>query len=357
MGPPSSKEADFQGMNLLPGPIAVGAYGAPAQTAVEALGMGARIAERLRVSASVPWMSKSDRSPVTAADYAVQAAVGRLLRKRHPALPMVAEEAAAALRVEQAAPLREAIVKTLQDEAPGASEDVVLDWIEWGGVEPPEGGPFWTLDPVDGTRGFLAARRYVVALALIDRGEVILGGLACPGARPRSVDGGRADDGGNDGVLALAVRGGGAWMTGLGRGQWAPMGVSDLGDAARSRVLVSAEPAHLDTGRLAQVSSLMGLHRAPTPMDSQVKYVLLAAGEFDLVLRLPRRAEKQKIWDFAAGVCIVEEAGGVVTDLEGDRLRFDSGVDLPNPPGVIASNGRLQAAALAAVAKAKKSAA
>lgn len=356
MGPPISQGVDFQGMNLLPGPLSVGAYVTQAQVVVEALRMGARIAERLRVPASVPWMSKSDRSPVTVADYAVQAAVGRLLRKSDPTLPMVAEEAAAALRAERADPLREAIVKTLQDEVPGASEDAVLEWIDWGGAEPPEGRPFWILDPVDGTRGFLAARRYVVALALIDRGEVILGGLACPGARPRSVDGGPTNDGGSDGVLALAVRGGGAWMTGLGGGKWAPMGVSDLGDAARSRVLVSAEPAHLDTGRLAQVSSLMGLESAPTPMDSQVKYALLAAGECDLVLRLPRRAEKQKIWDFAAGVCIVEEAGGVVTDLEGDRLRFDSGVDLPNPPGVIASNGRLQPAALAAVAKARKSA-
>ncbi|MGH2606469.1 MAG: inositol monophosphatase family protein, partial [Anaerolineales bacterium] len=307
--------------------------------------------------APVPWMSKSDRSPVTAADYAVQAAVGRLLRKSQPALPIVAEETAAALRVEPAGPLREVIVKTLQDEIPGASEEAVLEWIDWGAAEPPKGEPFWTLDPVDGTRGFLADRRYVVALALIDRGEVVLGGLACPGTRPRSVDGGRANDGRSDGLLALAARGGGAWMTGLGNGEWVPMGVSDIGDAARSRVLVSAEPAHLDAGQLTRVSSLMRLVRPPTPMDSQVKYALLAAGEFDLILRLPRRVEKQKIWDFAAGVCIVEEAGGVVTDLEGNRLRFDSGVDLPNPPGVIASNGRLQAAALAAVAEARKSAA
>ncbi len=341
-------------MNLLPGPLAGGACLIEARVAVEALRTGARIAERLRASASATGMSKSDRSPVTAADYAVQAAVARLVRRSAAAWPMVAEEATAALRAEQAALLREAVVKTLQDEIPDASEDAVLEWIDWGGAEPSREGRFWTLDPVDGTRGFLGSGRYVVALALIDRGEVILGGLACPAAS-RTGEGGRASGGGSDGVLALAVRGGGAWRTDLGGGEWVRMGVSGRDDPAQARVLVSAEATHLDTGQLEQVSSLMGLRRAPTPMDSQVKYALLAAGEFDLILRLPRRAERQKVWDFAAGVCIVEEAGGVVTDLQGDRLRFDSGVDLPNPAGVIASNCRLQAAALAAVARARRS--
>lgn len=146
-------------------------------------------------------------------------------------------------------------------------------------------------------------------------------------------------------------------MTGLAGNEWARMRVSDGVDPARSRVLVSAEAAHVDAELLAKVSSFMALRRAPTPMDSQVKYALLAAGEFDLILRLSRRAEPQKVWDFAAGVIIVEEAEGQVTDPEGDPLRFDAGVDLPNPAGVIASNRRLHAAALAAVVKGRRSAA
>jgi 3'-phosphoadenosine 5'-phosphosulfate (PAPS) 3'-phosphatase len=84
-------------------------------------------------------------------------------------------------------------------------------------------------------------------------------------------------------------------------------------------------------------------------MDSQVKFPLVAAGSFDLILRLPRNRENQKIWDFAAAVRVVEEAGGVVTDLRGERLRFDAGIDLPNPGGLIASNGALHASALEAV--------
>lgn len=352
----TSPGTGIQGMNLLPGPIVDGACAREAQLAVDVLRVGARIAERLRLSAASTRMLKSDRSPVTAADYAVQAAVGRLLRQGDASRPVVAEETAAALKLEQAGPLRAAVVTALRAEIPGASEDAILEWID-GGDAAPSGERFWTLDPVDGTRGFLGGGRYAVALALVDRGEVVLGGLACPGVTLGAAAGGPAHGSRSDGLLAVAVRGGGAWMTGLAGNEWARMRVSDGVDPARSRVLVSAEAAHVDAELLAKVSSFMALRRAPTPMDSQVKYALLAAGEFDLILRLSRRAEPQKVWDFAAGVIIVEEAEGRVTDPEGDPLRFDAGVDLPNPAGVIASNRRLHAAALAAVVKGRRSAA
>jgi 3'(2'), 5'-bisphosphate nucleotidase len=84
-------------------------------------------------------------------------------------------------------------------------------------------------------------------------------------------------------------------------------------------------------------------------MDSQAKYGLLAAGVVDLILRLPRREEPEKIWDFAASDLIVHEAGGVITDLRGDRLRFDAGALLPNPSGLIATTPNLHRVVLEAV--------
>ena len=50
--------------------------------------------------------------------------------------------------------------------------------IDRGGRE--SGHRFWTLDPIDGTKGFLRGDQYVVALALVVKGEVQIGALACP---------------------------------------------------------------------------------------------------------------------------------------------------------------------------------
>jgi 3'(2'), 5'-bisphosphate nucleotidase len=58
---------------------------------------------------------------------------------------------------------------------------------------------------------------------------------------------------------------------------------------------------------------------------------------------------REKIWDQAAGSIVVEEAGGIVTDLDGKPLDFSQGRTLKNNRGICASNGALHATALAAL--------
>ena len=85
-------------------------------------------------------------------------------------------------------------------------------------------------------------------------------------------------------------------------------------------------------------------------MDSQCKYGVVARGDASIFLRLPlERAYKEKVWDHAAGVVIVEEAGGRVTDIEGRLLDFSRGRLLENNRGVVATNGILHDAVLAAI--------
>jgi 3'(2'), 5'-bisphosphate nucleotidase len=85
-------------------------------------------------------------------------------------------------------------------------------------------------------------------------------------------------------------------------------------------------------------------------MDSQVKYLALAAAEGDLHIRLPRRTgRRENVWDHAAGILLVEEAGGRASDLAGERLDFGAGRQLVRNLGIVASNGRLHTAALAAL--------
>jgi 3'(2'), 5'-bisphosphate nucleotidase len=86
-------------------------------------------------------------------------------------------------------------------------------------------------------------------------------------------------------------------------------------------------------------------------MDSQVKYLALAAGVGDLIVRLPRKggALRENIWDHAGGVLLVEEAGGRCTDVLGRRLDFRSARQMERNLGVVASNGWLHEASLEAL--------
>ncbi len=79
-----------------------------------------------------------------------------------------------------------------------------------------------------------------------------------------------------------------------------------------------------------------GVVKQPLRMDSQVKYGILSRGEMARVfMRFPPPSYREKIWDHAAGVVIVEEAGGKVTDAAGDRLDFSLGRYLDGMKGGI----------------------
>ena len=85
-----------------------------------------------------------------------------------------------------------------------------------------------------------------------------------------------------------------------------------------------------------------------------MKYALLASGEGEIYLRLlsPDRMDyREKIWDQAAGSIVVEEAGGMVTDLDGKALDFSRGRTLKDNRGICASNGQLHNEALAVLKK------
>ena len=98
------------------------------------------------------------------------------------------------------------------------------------------------------------------------------------------------------------------------------------------------------------ISSSLGIQREPVRLDSQAKYAVVARGEGDLYLRLPTRADyREKIWDHAGGVLVVEEAGGRVSDIDGKPLDFTQGRELSANRGVVVTNGKLHDDVLKAI--------
>jgi 3'(2'), 5'-bisphosphate nucleotidase len=304
-----------------------------------------RVARALedRTSASL----KTDRSPVTAADFAIQAIVAERLGHAYPNDPLIAEEAAASLRGDPS--LSRRIVEVVDQIVPGATIDQVATWIGNGDSRP--GSRFWTLDPIDGTKGFIHGRQYVIALALIVDGRVQLGVIGCPRlSLARTDEASAIAETAAHGGVAIAVRGRGAWWSPMSEDTCHRLAVSTCRDVTTARFARSFETRHGDHERWVRIVRALGNIRPPLLMDSQAKHVTLAAGACDLLMRLPPDTDfHDAAWDQAAGSLLIEEAGGRVTDLTGARLDFAAGRRLIQNTGMLASNGLLHDAALRAI--------
>jgi 3'(2'), 5'-bisphosphate nucleotidase len=153
-------------------------------------------------------LTKDDRSPVTVADFAAQAIVALRLRDELGQVALVGEESAADLRTQTSNTLTDAVTETVRHVRPDISNGAVLDAIDLGNHDA-SAESYWTLDPVDGTKGFLRQGQYAVSLALIENGQVTLGVLGCANL---SADFARDfDDPDPIGCIYYASSGAGAW--------------------------------------------------------------------------------------------------------------------------------------------------
>ncbi|MCH2115314.1 MAG: 3'(2'),5'-bisphosphate nucleotidase [Pirellulales bacterium] len=325
-----------------------------ARFAIAAVREAAQLVRLVQREMVVVALAKDDKSPVTVADFAAQALVAKRLSETFPEMGFVGEESAQVLRTPEAKETLDQVTHFVQQVEPDATPEAVCDWIDWGAEEPTD--TFWTLDPVDGTKGFLRGDQYAVALGYVKDGIVRVGALGCPelaaAVRP---------DKGGAGSLLIARRESGAWAGTLGSADgadadddWQRLRVSERATCAETRLLCSVEKAHTDTRGIGLLAKTLGITADPVPMDSQAKYAVLAAGGGDVNLRLisPSRPDyREKIWDQAAGSIIVEQAGGRVTDLSGTPLDFSQGRTLANNRGVLATNGLLHDALLAGLKK------
>lgn len=315
--------------------------------AVQAVRQACRLVKLIQAEMVTPALTKEDRSPVTVADFASQALVGKLLEGAFPADALVGEEDSTALRQPDESHTLEQVTHFVARLAPQAGPEQVCAWIDRGRAEPAR--RFWTLDPIDGTKGFLRGDQYAVALALIVDGQVQLGVLGCPNL----VNGYQPDLSG-PGSMGVAVRGACAWIGSLEDDieAQARLYVSDQRDPRQARLLRSFESGHTNVSQIDLFAEALGVQADAVRMDSQAKYLVLAAGRGEMYLRLlsPRQPDyKEKIWDQAAGSLLVEEAGGKVSDLHGKPLDFSVGRQLFNNRGLLATNARLHPAALQAL--------
>ena len=214
---------------------------------------------------------KDDRSPVTEADRAADRLIVAGLRAADPRIPVISEEST-------------------------------------GTSAAPAHGRFWLVDPLDGTREFIARTgEFTVNIALIEGGRPVLGVLHAPASDETYVADGRG--------RAVRVVGEGAPQEIRARP------VPGTGPA------VVASRSHRDPETDAFIAGLRPSRTASA--GSALKFGLLARGAADLYPRFGRTME----WDTAAGQSVLAAAGGQVRDMSGDELRYGK-AGFVNPPFV-----------------------
>lgn len=307
--------------------------------------------------------SKSDKSPVTVADYGSQAIVSFVLEKELSTEPfsLVAEEDSGDLRTESSQEPLQRITKLVNDTlvieesytvATLSTEDV-LRAIDSGKSEGGSSGRHWVLDPIDGTKGFLRGDQYAIALALLDEGKVVLGVLACPNLPLASIGANNklSSVSSNEkvGCLFFAKVGEGTFMQSLDGGSPIKVHVSDIENPEEASFFESFEAAHSLHDLSSAIAKKLGVKAPPIRIDSQAKYGALSRGDGAIYLRFPHKGYREKIWDHAAGSIVVTEAGGVVTDGVGNPLDFSKGKYLDLDTGIIVTNQKLMPSLLKAV--------
>ena len=164
---------------------------------------------------------------------------------------------------------------------------------------------FWLMDPLDGTREFLKRNgEFTVNIALIDNGRPVLGVVHAP-----------VPD-----TTYYAAEGAGAWKQ---VAEAHPIPLRTVPTQQPPRLLVSR--SH-ETPELETLISRLPPHQL-LRLGSSLKFCLVAEGKADLYPRLGPTSE----WDTAAGQCVVEQAGGVVTDTSGSPLRYNTKESTLNP--------------------------
>ncbi|KAG7539119.1 Inositol monophosphatase-like [Arabidopsis suecica] len=340
------------------------AYEKELDAAKKAASLAARLCQKVQKALlQSDVQSKSDKSPVTVADYGSQAVVSLVLEKELSSEPfsLVAEEDSGDLRKDGSKDTLERITKLVNDtlateESFGGSTlstDDLLRAIDCGTSEGGPNGRHWVLDPIDGTKGFLRGDQYAVALGLLEEGKVVLGVLACPNLPLASIAGNNKNNKSSSdeiGCLFFATIGSGTYMQLLdSKSSPVKVQVSSVENPEEASFFESFEGAHSLHDLSSSIANKLGVKAPPVRIDSQAKYGALSRGDGAIYLRFPHKGYREKIWDHVAGAIVVTEAGGIVTDAAGKPLDFSKGKYLDLDTGIIVANEKLMPLLLKAV--------
>jgi 3'(2'), 5'-bisphosphate nucleotidase len=218
--------------------------------------------------------TKADSSPLTQADLAAHRCIEAGLKRLTPDIPLLSEESAK------------------------IPYEVRSQWSE-----------YWLVDPLDGTKEFIKRNgEFTVNIALVQGDQAVLGVVYAPALELLyyADTHGAFKQMGNHAAVSIKTR---------------PLDPQDI--------VIAGSRSHADE-RLQHFVDKIEKKLSPVkliPTGSSLKICMVAEGEADLYPRLGLTSE----WDTAAAQCVLERAGGTLTELNGNRLRYNSKESLLNP--------------------------
>lgn len=345
-------------------------YSKELEVAFEAIQQSARLSQHILSKAQdggalgMGVVSKDDLSPVTIADFAIQALLTSTLHAHFPADKFVGEESASELKSN--ATLLDRVWGALQHtQSQGQhataslvrfpeSPEQMCDMIDWCGLGTPDsGGRIWVFDPIDGTENFVKGLVYAINVALMEDGRQVLSAVGCPNmsmdvqfpASDNSLD----PEG--EGGIVFAVRGHGAFTRTL-------HGSPDK--VPTRKIPRHAETAsHLRSVTAVNTSGLVTAHEAVARrLDIEfpgsillpwvIRWVLLALNVGNTTFwAYKSRSRLAKIWDHAGAMLLFEEVGGKITDVDGKDINWIADRKMVANYGIVAAPSNLHERVLA----------
>jgi len=215
---------------------------------------------------------KDDKTPLTQADMAAHNTIVAGLKKITPTLPVLSEESA---------------------QIPFEERE---QWQR-----------YWLVDPLDGTREFIKRNgEFTVNIALIENQKPTLGVVYVPVTK----------------VMYSASLGQGAFKTLPGE---SPNAIQ-VRTCPYNRIIVAGSRSHASSS-LQQFIEKLAVEVELVSIGSSLKSCLVAEGKADIYPRFGPTSE----WDTAAAQCVVEQAGGHLTDIQLQPFRYNTKASLINP--------------------------
>jgi len=259
---------------------------------------------------------KKDRSPATVADYSSQIYILNQIKGNFPEDQVIAEENETGLIDDDSAnQIRECFNHLNID---GISD--LKNLLNYRGKKSTRQ---WTVDPIDGTKGFMKGLKYAIGIGLMVNSDPKISVIGVPEYK-------------NNGLAIFTAEKGKGAKASYGGKDFQSIHVSNQNILKKARLCQSL---HYDLPWVTQFADKIGIEKR-IKIDSMAKFCLVADGSYDLYIK-PIMGFRVYTWDYSQGDLLVREAGGKVTDLDEERLIFQDEKCILRAPGIITSNGVL----------------
>ncbi|KAI1375827.1 carbohydrate phosphatase [Hypoxylon crocopeplum] len=345
-------------------------YSKELEIAIGAIQSAAKLSQAVISIEDKGVIEKDDLSPVTVADFAIQALLTATICHAFPDDKFVGEESAADLRNNPALLDRVwKLLRTLEgDEAKSLcklpeSPDQMCEMIDWCGFGEPGGsqaGRVWVFDPIDGTKTFVRREAYAINVALLEGSKQVLSIVGCP---TLSVDAkapvtNTSLDPAGRGCIVFAAKGHGTYVRPLTGSlphevhsrRIEPHAETESSQALRPVSCYNMLDSGVDDVHQLVMEKLKVESRGCDLLAWVLRWVTLGLGLANMTIWVyKQRSRTGKIWDHAGAMLLFEEVGGTITDIDGKPIDLGIGRKMTANHGFIAAPKAMHGTVLSAV--------